>query len=218
MQRMRDRSGGVYQRGGSRTGTRVGEFINPYSWESQPEARVQLELEARHLKFAYRYFQGDAPITKQLIPDFNPEFTLPDYKVVIMVQGSGFFGQLPGVLDKTALASVLLEKDGWKAVIWTEEAIRQDGVATLMDRELPQLRNATLTGPEIVSPYGHPLTMETRRRFLRGLALLRALFTPQVLEGATNVRPRTRRSYLHRSDSDGNRVRPRSENRGQGPD
>lgn len=197
-----------FQRGGLKVGTRVGEFVNPYSWESQPEARVQLELEARHLSFSYRYFMGNAPITHKLIPDFNPEFTLPDYKIVIMVQGAGFFGQLPGAIDKSALASVLLEKDGWKAVIWSEDAIRQDGVATLMDRELPQLRNAAFLGIEIPSPYGHPLTMETRRNFLRGLALLRALFTPQTVEGATNVRPRTRSRYLRRSDSDGTRYRP----------
>lgn len=207
MERLRD-VGRRYQRGGEKTGTRVGEFINPYSWESQPDARVQLELEARHISFAYRYFNAAAPITHKLIPDFNPEFTLPDYKIVIMVQGSGFFGTLPGAIDKSALASVLLQKDGWQSVIWTEDAIRQDGVATLMDQDLPQLRNASLQGPEIPSPFGHPLTMETRRAYLRGLALLRAIFTPKTVEGATNVRPRTRRKYLRGSDSDSSRYRP----------
>lgn len=205
----RERALGVkHQRGGESVGTHVGEYLNPYSWESNPESRVQLELEARHIAFAYRYFQGPAPTVQKLIPDFNPEFTLPDYKIVIMVQGSGFFGQLPGAIDKSALASVLLQKDGWQSVIWTEDAIRQDGVASLMDHDLPQLRNATLQGPEIQSPFGHPLTMETRRAYLRGLALLRAIFTPQTVEGATNVRPRTRRSYLRGSDSDSSRYRP----------
>lgn len=207
-----------FQRGGEKTSTRVGEFINPYSWESQPDARVQLELEHRHISFAYRYFDGVAPTVHKLIPDFNPEFTLPDYKIVIMVQGSGFFGQLPGAIDKAALATVLLQKDGWQSVIWTEDAIRQDGVASLMDKELPQLRNAVLQGPEVPSPYGHPLTMETRRAYLRGLALLRAIFTPKTVEGATNVRPRTRRSYLHRVSSDGSRYRPGGQRPGSSGD
>lgn len=215
----RERALGVkHQRGGESVGTHVGEYLNPYSWESNPESRVQLELEARHIAFAYRYFQGDAPTVHKLIPDFNPEFTLPDYKVVIMIQGRGFFGTLPGVIDKSALAQVLLQHDGWQSVIWSEDAIRQDGVASLMDHELPQLRNAVLQGPEIVSPYGHPLTMETRRLYLRGLALLRAIFSPKAVEGAGNVRPSTRSKYLHRGDSDSSRYRALGQHRKPSPD
>lgn len=201
------------QQGGERTGhnpagTTGVDFIDPYSYESSPEARVQLELQQRGIRFAYRFFTGsaDALHMHALIPDFAPEFTLPDYKTVIMVRGD-FFGSLPGVIDKEALEFVLLQADGWKAVIWDQSEIVTEGVAVLMHRDLPILDHAAMTGIEIPSPYGHPLTMETRRRYLRGLALLKKIMTPKKIIGADSVASNRVRGFIHRSGEFGSRRR-----------
>lgn len=196
---------------GSTLGRRpdIDDFANPYSWESNDEARVQLELESRHVPFAYRWFPDKPPTLKMLIPDYHPEFTLQEYKIVISILG-GFFGQLPGVIDRVALAGAALEHDGWKQIVWQSNEIKTQGVHALMERDLPELRRPTITGAERVSPYGHPLTMETRRKFLRGLALLKKLFTPKTVEAANGSGTRTRRKFLHPERSDSGRYRPLS--------
>lgn len=223
MERIRNRTGRTYftrsgakrvegskfQQNGERVDNKSTEtFINPYSYESNPEARVQLELESRGIPFAYRYFvTGESAIhVKRLIPDFAPEFTLPDYKVVIMVIGD-FYGHLPGVLDKDGLAVALLAADGWKGIVWDQSEIVVEGVAALMHRDLPQLDNCVIGGIEIPSPYGHPLTMETRRRYLRGTALLKKIFTPKAIIGVSSASSRVRRSHVGRPGPDGTRRR-----------
>lgn len=219
MQRIRQRRGTIHQQGGEKVynpdSKQHIEFINPFSYESSPEARVQMELEARGVRFAYRYFAGgDSAVTiKKLIPDFAPEFTLPDYKVVIMIVGD-FFGRLPGVLDKQGLEATLLHHDGWKAVVWSQYEIVNDGAAVLMHRDLPILDRPKLTGTEIPSPYGHPMTLETRRQYLRGLGLLKKLFGNQTEGAATHVS--TERIRRHRFiGRDSNRYRPGRKERGK---
>lgn len=206
----KEQQGGVKIGGVNPAGKGAVTFIDPYSYESSPEARVQLELESRGIRFAYRYFVdgGSATHVHTLIPDFAPEFTLPDYKVVIMIQGD-FYGNLPGVIDKNGLAYVLLQADGWKPVIWDQSEITVEGVAVLMHRDLPALDHPTSTGPEIPSPYGHPLTMETRRRYMRGLALLKKIFTPKKVIGAQSdsTSGSRVRGFIHRIGDDGVRRR-----------
>lgn len=199
---------GKHQKGGIKETPQTQQtFVNPYSYESSPEARVQLELEARQIRFAYRYFADSTTALRihKMVPDFAPEFTLPDYKVVIMIEGD-FFGSLPGVLDKLALESVLLQADGWKAVVWAQSEIMVDGVGTLMHRDLPQMDIPAFRGAEIPSPYGRPSTWDTKRAYLRGLALLRKLFGNTVKDTASTDE-RKRKSYLRRSTGNGGRRR-----------
>src|SRR5690606_35314459 len=87
-------------------------FVNPYPWMSSTEARVHLWLEYRQVPFSWRWFDGYSPNLSYLMPDFHPEFTLKEYKVVILVIGT-FWGTVPGILDRNALAQVLLEEEGW---------------------------------------------------------------------------------------------------------
>jgi hypothetical protein len=175
---------------------RIPEFINPFSYMSSDDARVWLELWHRNVPFTYRYFDGadQAPSLKQLVPDFTPEFTMSEYKTVILVHG-GFWGTLPGVLDTAALARVALEHDGWKVVILFEADILHNLVEVL-NREFP----------EKPSPFAPPHWMFTRRQFLRGLALLRTHFEPKLTTGDKNGN-RKRDSYLRRTDSASNRAR-----------
>lgn len=201
VERIRHSSGTPLDNGSSQD-----RFINPFSYESSDDARVQLELENRYIPFSYRYFDGDAPTLKKLIPAYEPEFTLKEYKVVIIIVGS-FFGALPGALDQAALAKVLLEQDGWTQVAWYENELKSLGVAALMQRDLPQLSTPMFQGPERPSPVGHPLTMETRRSWLRGLALLRKLYGPKTVEAANGRSVGIRLKFIRSSSGDSGRVR-----------
>lgn len=193
-------------RGGEKVDKGAGEFIDPFSYESKAEARVQLELENRHIPFSYRYFDGSAPTLKTLIPAYAPEFTMKEYHIVIVVVG-GFYGTLPGAIDEIALASVLLQKDGWKQIAWQENEITNIGVASLITRDIPEFVNPAIIGVERPSPVGHPLTMETRRQWLRGLALLKKIFTPKTAEAAGGRSVGVRRKFIHRQRSDTGRLR-----------
>lgn len=183
------------------------DFINPFDYESSIDARVQLELEHLYIPFSYRYFDGDAPTIHKLIPAYEPEFTLKEYKVVIITIGN-FYGSLPGSLDQAALAKVLLEQDGWRQIAWYESEIRGVGVASLIQRDLPELEYGWVQGPERPSPVGHPLTLETRRRWLRGLALLRKLYGPKTVEAANGSSERRRHKFIRNRTGDSGRVRP----------
>jgi hypothetical protein len=143
---------------------------------SSVEARVHLALEQHHIPFTWRYFDAKdlAPHIAQLMPDFAPEFTLREYKTVIMIQG-GYFGSLPGVLDKVALAEVLLEADGWTVAILYEQDILNDIQGTLA-KALPWFNNPPITGPPRKPPIGTPDFMSKRRQALSEWALHRGKY------------------------------------------
>lgn len=164
---------------------------------SDPEAMVHLELERREVPFSWRYFDAsldEAPHVKELIPDFAPEFTLREYRIVIMVE-TAFFASLPGVLDRSALAAALLEEDGWKAVILWEADIRKD-VEGLLSRTFPALRNPTIKGKPKPNPYGKPSTLFTFRLQARHRAFARS--KPKLEDTVANNRRRRGRSRHRR--------------------
>lgn len=138
-------------------------FTNPYPWMSSIEAMVHLALESHYIPFSWRFFDGQAPTFTQLMTNqgYQPEFTLREYRTVVLVQGA-FFGSLPGVLDNVSLAKVLLEADLWKVVILWESDIRTVGAWELLRREIPML--GAITGPPRANPYGQPDLM-SRSRF-----------------------------------------------------
>lgn len=196
---------------------RLPEFLNPFTYMSSDEARVTLELYNRNVPFTYRWFDdgGTAPTVHKLIPDFAPEFTMSEYKTVIMVQGT-FWGTLTGVLDQEALAKVLLEHDGWKCIILFDVDIVHNLKSTL-DKEFPASVHPLITGGEKPSPFAPPHWMFTRRQFLRGMSMLRQFSNslPTARRRGsiqkngkvdTNV-TRTRRHRPAGTTSDGNRTR-----------
>jgi len=165
-------------------------------WMSEPEAMVHLELERRQVPFSWRYFDGVSPAIAAVMPDFAPEFTLREYKVVILIIGL-FFGEIPGVLDKNALAAALLEGDGWKVVNLYETDIRAD-VSGLLDKEVPVLKNPSVTGKPRPNPFGIPDFMARRREQLQGQGLSRAKF---ATKGGTRAVSRRRRRTFGSSDA-----------------
>lgn len=144
----------IRRKGQNRQKTFKPRPTNPYPWMSLPEALVHLELESRNIPFSWRWFDGVAETFQLLMPDFQPEFTLREQQTVILVQG-GFFGFLPGVIDRIALAATLLEFDGWKVVILLEDEIRA-GAAAALDKKAPELRAQLAFGPPRPNPFGHP--------------------------------------------------------------
>lgn len=172
------------------------EFINPYPHMSEPEAMVHLELERRTIPFSWRYFDGESIGLSFVMPDFAPEFTLREYKTVILVIGL-FWGEIPGIMDKNALATAILEGEGWKVVWFFEPDIRA-GVSELFDKQLPELRQPTFRGKPRPNPYGIPDFMARRRAQLRGQGLRRAKFGTG---GGTRDSARRRRRSFGSSDS-----------------
>lgn len=140
-------------------------FHNPYPWMGDAEAMVYLELEKRHVPFSWRYFDGTAVNFQQVLKgQYYPEFTLKDYRLVILVIGN-YFGTLPGVIDKTSLAQVLLEADGWKVLTLFEDDVRR-GVSDLLDKQAPQLIHPAITGSIAANPYGVPNFIKARNKTL----------------------------------------------------
>jgi len=173
---------------------------------SATEARVHLELERLGVPFSWRFFDGESVTLTYLIPDFTPEFTLKEYKSVIIVVG-GFFGTLPGILDKNALAAVALEEDGWKVAFLNEDEIIEDVTAALK-RQLPEVAAARTKGPIRTNPYGQPNFMAKRRAQLAGQALEKSKFTVneqkqrvagRTANGRKRIRARARNAVVDRS-------------------
>lgn len=191
----------------NRVGAPNFEFVNPYPWMSSIEAMVHLELERRNVPFSWRYFDSKdlSPHIAHLMPDFAPEFTLREYKTAILIIGA-FFGDLPGVIDKNALAIACLEADGWKAVTFFEAEIRA-GVRDLIDRRIPALVSPHVRGQPKPNPYGYPDYMERRRRYIAGLGLLKKKFKLDKQEEPDDRRRNRRRLRRLRGGSDGNRGR-----------
>lgn len=198
----------------NRTPTARLEFINPYPWMSAPEAMVHLELETRDVPFSWRHFDGEAPHLTMLLPDYHPEFTLREYKLVIVVQGN-FWGILPGVIDREALASALLEADGWRMVVLTENDIRGDINGTFA-RQLPELIEPVVKGEHRPNPFGVPAYMEERRIMLRAAAAARRKF---ALEGGGRDRTADSKRGRRGTGTRKRRVRRRDQPGGgpQGP-
>lgn len=150
-------------------------FINPYPHMADAEAMVHLELEHRHIPFSWRYFDGESPWLAELLPDYAPEFTLREHKLVIIVVGS-YFGTLPSVLDRTALAQAALEEDGWKVVSLYAFDIERDGAKVTLDKQVPELSRPVARGERRDSPYDPPTYFEELRERISALALRRSRF------------------------------------------
>lgn len=172
------------------------------------DARVYLELTRRRIPFSYRFFNHFDPYIAQLLPGWAPEFTLRDFKIVIVVKGT-FFGQIPGVLMKDVLASVILQQSGWKFLTWHEFDIVSN-VGKLVD-SVPELRSPAKTGGVYRNPYGTPDIME-RFRLLRLRQKRYIVSNALVSSRDVSRRRRNRRggAYLTRRNyRDLSRERPR---------
>ena len=158
------------------------QFVNPYPQMSEPEARVFLFLKGLGVPFSWREFDGKAyaPQFSELMPSFVPEFTLTEYRIVILTIGT-YWGSLPGMLDNNGLAAALLEADGWKVALLWEQEIRNDVAKAILDK-LPQLSSPSMRGGPKNFPESYDKSyMERRREQVRSLNFRKRKF---LLEGA----------------------------------
>lgn len=179
------------------------DFVNPYPYMSRPEARVHMLLEERRIPFSWRYFNAPemAPMLQMLMPDYHPEFTLKEYKTVIVVNGV-YFSTLPGVLDRQALGVALLQEDGWRVIsLWEDEIERS--VFDAVFGAMPELRHPAHTGPPTVAPWPKPTYLERRREYIRSYNLSRKRWLdPSANSKGRNAlrrRPRRFRSRRRRT-------------------
>jgi len=173
-------------------------FQNPFPYMSDVEARVYLWLWRQNVPFSWRYFDGEAPNFQELLPGFTPEFTLSEYKLVILILGM-YYGQLPGVLDKNALAQATLEYDGWKVVVlWEMDVVRD--VNQTMTFAVPELVHPAITGPPKANPLGiTPDYVSARRTRLSGVQLRkRKFFDPTMTRDSHDRAPDHRRPNRNR--------------------
>lgn len=176
------------------------QFVNPYPWMAKSEAMVHLYLEEKRVPFSWRHFDGEAIHFQYLMRDYLPEFTLRECKIVIIIIGTYQVENIPGILDKSALAVALLEQDGWKVGVLYEQEILAKGPAAAVEAVLPELRAPWVHGPPRPNPYGHPDMMEQRRRFASALSLHRKQWFQDEREGRTKGRA-TRGSDARRQRS-----------------
>jgi len=147
------------------TGARVKQatLIAPYSTMSLAEGLVYQVMLAKGIPFSYRWFDGDAPTVKELVKGWAPEFTLTEYRTVVIVLG-GFYGTLPDVVNQAALAQVALEMDGWKLVYLFEADILTKGAAASLELAMPALVLPGIAhGTVRFGPYGMPDLMAKLR-------------------------------------------------------
>jgi hypothetical protein len=123
------------------------EFINPYPGMSDLESRVFLFLEGLGVPFSWRNFDGQqfAPNFVELLMSYSPEFTLTEYRAVIIIIGSYQGKSVPGMIQNDILAQVLLESDGWKVALLREFDILND-VASAVLKQIPELANNVYRG------------------------------------------------------------------------
>jgi hypothetical protein len=155
---------------------------------SDPEAMVHLELERRNVPFSWRWFDGDSPHLREMLPDYAPEFTLREYRLVFTVAGA-FFSGIPGVFDRMALAAVLLEADGWRLEVLYDADIRK-GVGQAIDAVAPELVRPSVVGPPRPNPLGNVDLMRRLRERLSAYAMFRRKYFDSEDQEVINDRRR----------------------------
>lgn len=209
----RDRRGLRYV---NRVGAARPEFINPYPWMASAEAMIHRALEQRNIPFSWRYFDGESPWLEELMPDYAPEFTLREHRLVIVVVGA-YFGTLPGVIDRQALAQAALEEDGWKVVTLLANDIENKGPNVVLREHLPELQSPVALGEPRESPYERPTYFQDLRERLAALALRRSRFAleeeQREKESNEDERPTRTRDRRGRSRPRNTRRRVRREGR-----
>lgn len=165
----RDRVRGAGHRRGRRIRASTPAFTNPMPNIPRVDAYMWIALTQRGVPFYYRWFSENVAFIRELLPDWAPEFTIPARKTVIVILGE-FYGNIPSIIDTTALAKAILDQNGWTTYIVLESTILARGVDRVVDT-FTTIRGAT--GGPLKQPFGLPDVMaqfrrmrETSRRYI----------------------------------------------------
>jgi G:T-mismatch repair DNA endonuclease (very short patch repair protein) len=101
----------------------------PWVWGSLPEKLVFAWLWQKGVPFRFQDNFPDCPDTLT-VEDFRPDFVLPQFKVIIEVQGE-YWHSMPEQAEKDAYKFAVYEYMGWKCYWMWETEILTD-LATLM--------------------------------------------------------------------------------------
>lgn len=112
-------------------------WIDPYAavHGTAPEKRVYEALSRRNIPF---YFLNDTKFTipeLDLVEEFQSDFILPDYKVIIEVQGA-YWHSKPSTIESDAYKFAIYQMNGYRVLAWWDYEIMGD-LNGLFHRDLP---------------------------------------------------------------------------------
>jgi len=132
---------------------------------TEPEKMVFLALAQREVNFYFSYYVGDFPFTEDTQESYRPDFILPDYRIIIEVQGI-YWHTRPGMWEHDAVKYGFYTTAGYDVHFLTDAEILQD-VNRAIDEEIPILRVPPITGTFIGigdRPFDPIASVEARMR------------------------------------------------------
>lgn len=112
-----------------------------------PEKMIFNELAKRRINFYFNPYFGDFPFTPS-IEHYRPDFVLPDYDIILNVNGIYWHSQ-PGKFESDYVQASLYEAAGWHLFLLTDQEILFNVIEAV--DSIPQLRNPIFTGTNRVA-------------------------------------------------------------------
>lgn len=107
---------------------------------TRPEALIYNFLVKLQVPFTFQYEFPDIEETEET-ENFRPDFYLPDFNLIIEVQGS-YWHTLPDVHEKDLVKTAKMEMQGKKVIWWWDWEIEQN-LVFLFRRDIPELLDST---------------------------------------------------------------------------
>src|SRR3990167_1691012 len=111
---------------------------------TKPEKLLFNWLAKKHINFYFSVYFGDIPFTQDRTERYRPDFLLPDYRIIIDVQGV-YWHTRPGSYNRDYLRTAMLEAAGYKVLQLTDTEILEDLDAAIYEHA-PELINPAITG------------------------------------------------------------------------
>lgn len=103
---------------------------------TKPEAIVYAYLKRLGVNFRFQWTHPDYETT-EYVENFKPDFTLPEHKVVIEINGA-YWHLKPETRERDLIKYSLLQLQGWKVVVWWDWEVESD-IVGLFRRDLSEL-------------------------------------------------------------------------------
>lgn len=106
----------------------------------------QLLIDLR-VSFYYAPYFGDLPFTEDKEEHYRPDFLLPDYRIIIEVQGV-YWHTRPGAFERDFQRAMWLYAAGYKLYTITDRALMRDPYAALA--KISELANPAVRGGKVI--------------------------------------------------------------------
>lgn len=117
----------------------------PHIDGTRPEKIIFNELARRRINFYFSVYFGDIPFTTDSSERYRPDFLLPDYNIIIDIQGV-YWHTRPGKYESDYFRAALLEGAGWKIYLLTDLEIVDNPLGVL--DQIPELRSPHTHGDQ----------------------------------------------------------------------